>query len=92
MPKGIPKDTSVKREILHHLKIARGQLECVISMVEKDVYCIDIIHQSQAVQAALKKVDQEILQNHMETCVAHSMKEGRVKEVVDEVMRVIKKS
>jgi CsoR family transcriptional regulator, copper-sensing transcriptional repressor len=92
MPKGIPKDKSVKREIIHHLKIARGHLDRVIKMVDEDEYCIDIIHQSQAVQAALKNVDQKILQNHMETCVAHSMKEGRVKDVVDEVMKVIKKS
>ena len=92
MPKGVPKDKTVKREILHYLKIARGHMDRVIIMVEEDEYCIDVIHQSQAVQAALKKVDQEILKNHMETCVVQSMSEGKVKEVVSEVMKVIKKS
>lgn len=92
MPKGIPKDKTVKRDILHHLKIARGHMDRVIAMVEEDEYCIDVIHQSQAVQAALKKADQEILKNHMETCVAHSINKGKVKEVVAEVMKVIEKS
>ena len=92
MPKGIPKDKSVKREILHHLKIASGHLERVIKMVNEDEYCINVIHQSQAVQSALRKIDQEILKNHMETCVAESIKKGKTKEVVEEVMQIIKKT
>lgn len=92
MPKGVPRDKSVKRNVIHHLKIARGHLDRVIRMVDQGEYCIDVIHQNQAVQSALKKVDQEVLQNHMETCVAQSIKEGETKEVIDEVMKVIKKS
>lgn len=81
-----------KPAILHRLKIARGHLEKVISMVENDAYCIDVIHQSLAVQSALKKTDQEILRNHMEHCVADAIREGKTKEVVEEVMRVVEKS
>ena len=91
MPKGKPKDKSVRRNILHRLKIVSGHLEKVISMVEKDAYCIDVIHQSLAVQAALKEVDKVVLQNHMETCVAESIRKGKDKEVIDEVMRVLDK-
>lgn len=76
----------------HLLKISRGHLDKVIDMVEKDEYCIDVIHQSLAVQAALRKIDQKILKNHMEHCVAHSIKQGKTKEVIDEVMRVVEKS
>lgn len=81
----------VKNRIIHRLKIARGHLEKVISMVEEGAYCIDIVHQSIAVQAALKEVDEVVLRNHMETCVADSIKKGNKKEVIDEVMRVFQK-
>ena len=66
-------------------------MDRVINMVEGGDYCIDIVHQSLAVQAALKKADQEVLRNHMETCVADSIKKGKTKEVVDEVMKVMEK-
>jgi len=85
------KREAVKSRVIHRLKIARGHLDKVIKMVQEDSYCIDIVHQSIAVQAALKEVDAIILKNHMETCVAESMKKGRIKEVVNEVMKVLKK-
>lgn len=82
---------AVKNNILHRLKIAKGHLEKIISMVEEDAYCIDVVHQSIAVQAALKEVDEIILRNHMETCVADSIRKGKTKEVVDEVIKVLQK-
>ncbi len=84
-----PKDTQEK--ILHRLKIARGHLEKVISMVEKDEYCIDVLHQSQAIQAALKETDGVILENHLRTCVTDSIKEGNQEKAIREVMEVFKK-
>jgi CsoR family transcriptional regulator, copper-sensing transcriptional repressor len=92
MPKGIPRDKSVEQKILHRLKIARGQLDSVIEMAKNGKYCIDIIHQSIAVQAALKGTDQIIMKNHMETCVAEEIKKGNAREVIDEVMKVIERS
>jgi CsoR family transcriptional regulator, copper-sensing transcriptional repressor len=91
MPKGIPKDPSEKRKALHQLKIAKGHLEKVIKMVEEDEYCIDVAHQSLAVQAALKKIDQRILKHHMQHCVADAVRRGKDKEVIDEVMKVMEK-
>jgi DNA-binding FrmR family transcriptional regulator len=91
MPKGIPKDTSTKRTLLHRMKIVRGHLDRVITMVEQGCYCVDIIHQSLAVQASLKSIDQEILRRHMETCVAREIKKGNSKEVIEEVMKIMKK-
>jgi DNA-binding FrmR family transcriptional regulator len=60
-------------------------------MVEQGEYCIDVIHQSLAVQAALKATDELILKNHMETCVAEEIKKGNTKEVIEEVMKVMEK-
>ncbi len=91
MPKGVPRDKSVQHQILHRLKIARGHLDKVIDMVDGGTYCIDIIHQSQAVQSALKQIDQVVLKNHMQTCVAQSIEQGKSKEVIDEVIKVISK-
>ncbi len=91
MSKGIPNDKSLKRKIHHRLKIARGHLDKVIRMVQSDAYCIDIVHQSMAVQAALGEVDKVVLENHMATCVADSIKKGKSKEVIDEIMKIFEK-
>ncbi|OGM10660.1 hypothetical protein A2159_01090 [Candidatus Woesebacteria bacterium RBG_13_34_9] len=91
MSRGIPKDKSVKRKIIHRFKIAKGHLEKVISMIEKDEYCINIVHQSLAVQSALKEIDKIIIKNHLETCVSDAIKKGDNQEVIDELMKVLDK-
>jgi CsoR family transcriptional regulator, copper-sensing transcriptional repressor len=91
MPKGHPKDNSEEQKILHQLKIARGHLNKVIKMKEEGAYCVDVVHQSIAVQSALRKIDQKILKSHMESCVADAIRRGNDKEVIDEVMSVMEK-
>lgn len=61
-------------------------------MLEKDAYCIDILHQSQAVEAALKEIDALILKNHLNTCVIDAIKKGRAKEAIEEIMAVVRRS
>ena len=56
-------------EVLKRLKSAEGHLRGVIRMVEEDVYCIDVIRQIQAVQAALNKINTTILEEHLNSCV-----------------------
>lgn len=87
----ISRNQNIKDNILHRLKISRGHLEKVINMVEKGEYCIDVIHQSLAVQAALREVDKIVLESHLKTCVADSIKKGKSKEVIEEVMKVVEK-
>lgn len=82
----------MNKTIVNRLKIAEGHLRKVREMVEKGAYCIDVLHQSQAVEAALKEIDALILNNHLNTCVVNSIKKGRPKEVIDEVMAVFKKT
>ncbi len=91
MPRGIPRDQSASHKVAHRLKIARGHLEKVIKMVEDGDYCIDIIHQSQAVQQALKQADNLLLENPLETCVSAAMKNGDNKAAITEVMEVFKR-
>ncbi len=84
-----PKDT--QERILHRLKIARGHLEKVISMVESDTYCIDVMHQMQAVESGLKETGNLLLENHLKTCVADAMSQGKKEEAISEIMQVFKK-
>lgn len=60
-------------------------------MVEDQEYCINVIHQSQAIQKALKEVDNLMLENHLKTCAADAIKNGRQEEAAKEVMNVFKK-
>lgn len=85
-----PKNT--QERILHRLKISQGHLDKIIQMVEEQSYCIDIIHQSQAVQQALRETDDLILENHFRTCVAKAIRKGNDKDVIAEIMQVVKKS
>ena len=54
---------------INRLKSIEGHLRGVVKMVDEDAYCIDIIRQIQAVQAALNKVSAIILENHLNSCV-----------------------
>lgn len=84
--------TDNHKKVLHRIKIAKGHLEKVISMVEKGEYCLDIIQQSQAVQSALSKTDDLILENHLKTCVKDSIISNKdIDEKVKEVIEVFKR-
>lgn len=84
-----PKNT--KERISHRLKIVHGHLKKVQQMVADDIYCIDIIHQSQAIQRALKEIDNLILESHLNECVTEAIVAGRKDEAITEVMEVFKK-
>ena len=62
-------DENTRKTITRRLASAAGHLKGIERMVEEDIYCIDIIRQVQAVQAALNKVNGLILDNHLHTCV-----------------------
>lgn len=62
-------DTKKKTDLLLRLKSIAGHIKGVEKMVADDAYCIDIISQVQAIQAALNKVNVQILDDHLHTCV-----------------------
>lgn len=80
-----------KKEILRRAKIIEGHLKKVCQMIEDDAYCIDILNQSAAVQGALKKLDELLMENHLNTCVVHQIKAGKSKEATKEVLEVFKR-
>lgn len=85
-----PKDT--QERITHRLKIARGHLDKVIQMVEKDEYCIDVLHQMQAVEKGLKETGNVLLENHLKGCVSDAISKGKKDEAIEEIMQVFRKS
>lgn len=58
-----------RTESIRRLKTAEGHLRGIQRMLEEDAYCIDVIRQIQAVQAALNKVSTEILEGHLNSCL-----------------------
>ncbi len=75
---------------LRRLKTIEGHLHGVVRMVEQDAYCIDVIRQIQAVEAALNKVSSQILENHLNSCVITAIRgenprerERVLKEITD---------
>lgn len=84
-----PKDT--QERIIHRLNIVQGHLRKVINMVENDEYCINVLHQSQAIQRALKETDNLMLENHLQKCAADAIRGGKSDKAIKEVMEVFKK-
>lgn len=84
-----PKNTHER--ITHRLKIARGHLDKVIRMMDEDTYCIDVMHQMLAVESGLKETGNLLLENHLKSCVADAIKNGKADESIAEIMQVFKK-
>ncbi|TNE30631.1 MAG: transcriptional regulator [Alphaproteobacteria bacterium] len=63
-------------QLLNRLHRIEGQVRGIARMVEEDRYCIDVLHQMQAVKAALGKAESEILKNHAAHCVADAIATG----------------
>ncbi len=67
-------DDVTRKNITQRLASAAGHLKGIERMVQEDAYCIDIIRQIQAVQAALHKVNILLLDNHLHTCVTSAIR------------------
>lgn len=82
-----------KKEILNRLSYLEGHCRAIKQMIDDDKYCIDVIFQIEAVEAALKKVREKILEDHLSTCVTTAIKgddERERKRVLNELMEVYK--
>lgn len=80
-------NTSPKR-LIQRLKIIEGQVRGLQDMIEKDVYCIDIITQTSAIKQALSSVEDALMESHLGTCVVHQIKKGKEKTAIDEILKV----
>lgn len=63
----------IKPKVVNRLNRIEGQVRGITRMVEDDRYCVDILTQIQAVRAALKRVENEVLKDHLDHCVMGAM-------------------
>ena len=78
------------KTLINRLNRIEGQVRGVRKMVENDAYCVDILTQVSAVQAALNAFNRELLSNHIRTCVMDDIKNGN-DEIVDELVQTLQK-
>ncbi|MDE2377496.1 metal-sensitive transcriptional regulator [Bradyrhizobium sp.] len=84
-----------KASVEKRLGRIEGQVRGLAKMVSEDRYCIDIVTQISAVRAALRRVEEEILRDHVAHCVEHAISSGNKadqREKIAELMAVISRS
>jgi CsoR family transcriptional regulator, copper-sensing transcriptional repressor len=82
----------IKTSCLKRLKRIEGQIRGLAGMVEDDRYCIDVVTQISAVRAALRRLEEEVLRDHVAHCVEHAIAAGNKvdqRRKVAELMDVI---
>ncbi len=80
-----------RKRVLARLKSIEGHVRGVQRMVEEEAYCIDILKQTTAVQAAIDKVNSIILENHLHSCVTTAIRgedPGERERVISELLDV----
>ena len=78
------------KDLINRLSRIEGQIRGLKRMVEEDVYCIDILTQAAAANAALNSFNKVLLANHIKTCVTEDVKAGKEKKV-DELVATLQK-
>ena len=74
-----------QKEALNRLATIEGHLKGIRRMIEEDAYCVNILKQTYAVQRAIDKLDDVLLQGHLSACVPEGIAEGRSDEVLAEL-------
>ena len=78
------------KDLIQRLNRIEGQVRGIKGMVERDAYCPEILVQVSAVNAALNSFNKVLLANHIRTCVAEDIREGK-DETIDELVKVLQK-
>lgn len=78
------------KKLIHRLNRIEGQIRGIRGMLEKNAYCVDILGQVSAANAALNAFGKELLAEHIRTCVAQDIREGR-DETIEELVNTLQK-
>lgn len=78
------------KHLIHRLNRIEGQIRGIRGMVEKSAYCTDILAQVAAANAALNAFSRELLADHIRTCVARDIRDGK-DETIDELVATLQK-
>ncbi|QEK13308.1 metal-sensing transcriptional repressor [Crassaminicella thermophila] len=84
----VNRSEKVNNALINRLNRIEGQVRGIKGMIEKGVYCNDILIQIAAVQSAMKGVSRLLLESHMRTCIVDRIQSGD-EEVVDEILKTI---
>ena len=79
-----------KKKLANRLSRIEGQIRGLRRMLDKDAYCMDILTQAAAANAALNSFSRELLASHMHSCVVRDIREGR-DETIDELLGILSK-
>lgn len=79
-----------KKALITRLNRIEGQIRGISKMIENDSYCIDVLTQVSAAQAALTALARVMLDSHIHHCVVNGVREGD-EEVIDELMTTLQK-
>ncbi|HET6872394.1 MAG TPA: metal-sensing transcriptional repressor [Sporolactobacillaceae bacterium] len=85
----IPRTDQEKAKMIARLKRIEGQVRGLQKMIEEDRYCVDILVQMSAVQAAIKKVGYALMERHTKMCVSSAIKNGEGDDYIEELMKVV---
>lgn len=78
------------KDLLNRLSRIEGQVRGIKRMIDEDAYCTDVLVQVSAVNAALNSFNKVLLANHIRTCVADDIREGK-DETIDELVAILQK-
>lgn len=84
-----PRGDEEKNKLLNRLKRIEGQVRGIQKMIEDDRYCIDILVQISAINAALKKVGFNLIERHTKHCVSSAIQSGNGDESIEELLKVM---
>lgn len=84
------REAEEKKKLITRMSRIEGQVRGVKAMVEDDRYCVDILTQVSAIQAALNSFNKELLSIHIKSCVSEDIREGK-EEAVDELCDLLQK-
>ena len=74
-----------KEDAIKRLTYIEGHLRGIRKMVDEDAYCVDVLKQTYAVQRAIEKFEQLLVQDHIKGCVPEGIREGRDEAVLSEL-------
>ncbi|PAB59960.1 metal-sensing transcriptional repressor [Anaeromicrobium sediminis] len=87
------RDKEIEKKLVSRLNKVEGQIRGIKGMIEKGIYCDDILIQISAVQSAMKGVSKILFENHVKTCILDKMKEDEqvaVDELLNSINRMMK--
>src|SRR5690625_7717928 len=86
----VPRTDDEKQAVINRLKRVEGQVRGIQRMVEEDRYCVDILVQISAINAALKKVGCTVTERHMKHCITQAVNNGECDLAIEELLEVLK--